>query len=97
MEKVFYFHTPYKKGFNRFTVAGQFSEDNQLTMTYAKCSKRDTFSKKIGRQISSGRLKNGSGNIDVTVTAEPTGQEFVENAIKFIKSVDKQWSVVKFK
>jgi hypothetical protein len=96
MEKVFYFHTPQKKGLNRYTVAGQFSDDNQLTMSLAKCSLRDTFCRKTGRDIATGRLESGTGNIEVTITPEATGTEFIENAIQFIKSIDKKWKRAKF-
>lgn len=52
--KVFYRHGKTIKGI-RFTICMIVDSNKIVTFNYSRCSKRDQFSKKIGRNIAYGR------------------------------------------
>ena len=57
--KTYFVHSTAKSG-KRFTLAAKLIED-EMFVASAVCSKKDNFSRKIGRLISEGRLNKGKG------------------------------------
>lgn len=54
--------TPNNKG---FTVAYKFDDaNNRITWAASRCGKKDSFNRKIGRAVSSGRLEALQGTTD---------------------------------
>lgn len=44
-----------------YTAAYEFDDDNKcINYALAKCGKKDSFNRKVGRAVSYGRLRNGS-------------------------------------
>lgn len=109
-EKTLFFHTPYNKGFFRYTVAGV-SVDGVLYLAIAKCSKKDEFSRKIGRKITSGRLEEGIKDPELYNSKNRKkfcyipdfnlnngdrgfGKAFEEKAVFVINQLDNKWRKV---
>lgn len=109
-EKTWFFHTPEiskpstgkitKRYTNeivpaRYTIAGKFN-GGTLDLSFAKCSKKDQFSKKIGRLIAEGRLTKRKTeylvNVPLKEGDKADGHYFLTNAIKLIQTMDPEWS-----
>lgn len=67
METFIYHSKPTWLYNSRVTVAGKI-EDNKLKLAVARCSEKDQFIKKIGRDISIERLNNNQLISEVDVT-----------------------------
>jgi hypothetical protein len=109
-EKTLFFHTPQASGLPRYTVAG-YIKDNTLYLGIARCGKKDSFKRSIGRQIAEGRLFAGIKDpekrslkrrfCEVPFATEPGtkgfGKEFVDQAVFTIQTIDTKWAKVNMK
>lgn len=67
---------------HRVVIVGEIEQDT-LKLAVAKCSFRDTFKRKVGRQIAEGRLKKGDIFKYVPITeGRLTTEKFIEIASK---------------
>lgn len=65
---------------HRVTIVGEVEQDT-LKLAVARCSHRDKFVRKVGRQIAEGRLKKGNIFMYVPLTeGQLTTEKFIEIA-----------------
>lgn len=94
MNKQFVFHTQPQEGTNvRVTVVGVLKENNEMSIGVSRCSKKDQFIRKLGRNIATGRaLKNPMVVIDFQPKPNQ-GELFIEHAKEIAKDCidNPQW------
>lgn len=78
---VKYFHLHHKQ--NHLTVA-RIKEVNTVYFSYAACCPKDTFSKKLGRQIATGRLLEPADNGMAFKFQMAPGYREIESVLAFI-------------
>lgn len=82
----------YKRAPREITIAGKF-EDGYLKLSASACMPTNTFIKKRGVQIASGRLEKGKYVAVIPVDTR-SGKKFVEIAKGIAQEVSKKTSLI---
>jgi len=93
MKNVMYYYSDHESQ-NRIAIAGMVNAENELQLAVSRCSKKDNFNRKVGRNIAEGRLLKGklfrtvgfSDDSPVTIKDFATEAKIIENELLDVKS-----------